>query len=249
MVVVDEVLDEMVIRECAPGVVVVGVVVVGAEPGAVGAALGMGWMGVVVGLMVVAKAEPGAVGAALGMGWVGVTRLAAASGPSSTANSCSRRRSRRATRTRWTSAVATARLLVVLLGLQVVLLGLQVFRERCHEPVPLCERRARLVGRLLDEDLHPYKGASCCGVAGIAQLIRRIAGDLCEGVHAQDRSAEALDRIPRAEVVWLRMARGRVVEVAIVRHRRPQARPGFSRMPRQARSGLRSAWTGLRLRR
>jgi hypothetical protein len=242
VVVVGEVLDEVVIRECAPGVVVVGVVVVGAEPGAAGAALGMGWIGGVMGLMVVAKAEPGAVGAALGMGWIGVTRLTTASGPSSTASSCSRRRSRRATRTRWTSAVATARLLVVSLGLQ-------VFRERCHEQVTLCERCARLVGCLLDEDLHPHKGASRCGIAGIAQLIRRIAGDLCEGVHAQDRSAEALDRIPRAEVVWLRMARGRVVEVAMVRHRRPQARPGFSRMPSQAPSGLRSAWMGLRLRR
>ena len=57
-----------VIDASAPGVVVVGVVVVGAEPGAVGAALGMGR---VVGLMVVADAEPEAVGAALGMGWIG----------------------------------------------------------------------------------------------------------------------------------------------------------------------------------
>jgi len=197
----------------------------------------------VVGLMVVAEAEPGAVGAALGMGG-GVTRLVTASEPSSTASSCSRRRSHRAARTPWTSACA-----VMIARLLVVSLGLQVFRERCHEPVTLCERRARFVGRLSDEDLHPHKGASRSGVAGIAQLIGCIAGDLCEGVHAQDRSAEALDRIPRAEVVWLRMARGRVVEVAIVRHRRPQARPGFSRVPSQARSGLRSAWTGLRLRR
>jgi hypothetical protein len=112
--------------------------------------------------------------------------------------------------------------------LLVVSLGLQVFRERCHEPVTLCERRARLVGRLSDEDLHPHKGASRGGVAGIMQLIGRIAGDLCDGVHAQDRSTEALDRIRRAEVVWQSMARGRVVEVAMVRHRRPQPRPGCS---------------------
>jgi hypothetical protein len=215
VVVVDEVLDEVMLRESAPGVIVVGVVVVGAEPGAVGAALGMGWMG--------------------------ITRLATASGPSSTASSCSRRRSRRVTRMRWQSAVAIARLLVVPLGLE-------VFRERCHEPVPLCERCARLVSCLLDEDLHPHKGASRCGIAGIAQLIRRIAGDLYEGVHAQDRSAETLDRISRAEVVWLRMARGRVVEMARVRHRRPQARPWSSRVPSQAPSGLRSAWTGLLIR-
>ena len=249
MVVVDEAAGGVVIGESAPGVVVVevvvvGVVVVGAEPGAVGAALGMGWMGGVVGLMVVAEAEPGAVGAVLGMGWMGAIRLVTASEPSSTASSCSRRRSRRATCTHWTSACV-----VMIAKLLVASLGLQVFRERCHEPVTLCERRARLVGRLLDEDLHPHKGASRCGVAGVAQLIRCIGGDLCEGVHAQDRSAEALDRIPRAEVVWLGMARGRVMEVARVRHRRPQARPGFSRMPSQAPSGLRPAWMGLRLRR
>jgi hypothetical protein len=40
--------------------------------------------------------------------------------------------------------------------LLVVSLSLQMFRERCHEPVTLCERRARLVGCLLDEDLHPH---------------------------------------------------------------------------------------------
>jgi hypothetical protein len=85
--------------------------------------------------------------------------------------------------------------------LLVVSLGLQVFRERCHEPVTLRERCARLVGRLPDEDLHPRKGTSRCGVAGIAQLIRRIAGDLYDGVHAQDRSTEALDCIRRAKVV------------------------------------------------
>ena len=178
-------------------------------------------------------------------GVVGVTRLVTASEPSSTASSCSRRGSRRATRTHWTSAcaVAIARLLIVSLGLQ-------VFRERCHEPVALCERRARLVGRLLDEDLHPHKGASRCSVAGIAQLIRRIAGDLREGVHAQDRSTEALDRIRRAELGWQSMARGRVVEMAMVRHRRrPQGRPWSSRVPSQAPSVLRSAWMGLRLRR
>src|SRR5215510_14513394 len=172
----------------------------------------MGWMGGVVGLMVVAEAEPGAVGAALGIGWMGVTRLATASRPSSTASACSRRRSRRATRTRWQSAVAIARLLVGSAGLQ-------VFGKRCHEPVTLCKRGTRLVGRLLDEDLHPHKSASRCGVAGIAQLIRCIGGDLCEGVHAQDRGTEALDRIPRAEVVWRSMAHGRVVEMARVRHR------------------------------
>jgi hypothetical protein len=106
----------------------------------------------------------------------------------------------------------------------VVSLGLQVFRERCHEPVTLCERCARLVGRLPDEDLHSHKGASRCGVAGIAQLIRRVAGDLCDSVHAQDRSTEALDCIRRAEVVWRSRACGRLVEMARVRHRRPQAR-------------------------
>jgi hypothetical protein len=62
--------------------------------------------------------------------------------------------------------------------LLVVSSGLQMFRECCHEPVTLRERRARLVGRLPDEDLHSRKGASRCGVAGIAQLIHRSAGDL-----------------------------------------------------------------------
>jgi hypothetical protein len=128
---------------------------------------------VVVVEVVVVEAEPGAIGAALGMGWMGVTRLVTASEPSSTASSCSRRRSRRATRTHWTSACV-----VLIARLLVVSSGLQVFGERCHEPVTLCERCARLVGCLLDEDLHPRKGASRCGVAGIAQLIRRIAGDL-----------------------------------------------------------------------
>jgi hypothetical protein len=51
-------------------VIVVGVVVEPVEPGAVGAALGMGWMGGVV--VVIAGAEPGAIGAVLGMGgWAG----------------------------------------------------------------------------------------------------------------------------------------------------------------------------------
>ena len=239
MVVMDEVAGDVVIGESAPGVVVVGVVVVGvvvvgAEPGAVGAALGMRWMGGVVGLMVVAEAEPGAVGAALGMGVVvGVTRLVTASQPSRAARSCPQRRSLLAASRCWTSACAVA-----IAGLLVVSLDLQVFRERCHEPVTLCERRARLVGRLPDEDLHPRKGAPRCGVAGIAQLIDRIAGDLCDGVHAEDRSTEALDRIRRAEVVWRSMARGRVVEMAMVRHRRSQARAWSSRVPSQAPSGV-----------
>jgi len=272
VVVMDEVAGDVVIGESAPGVVVVGVVVVGvvvvgAEPGAVGAALGMRWMGGVVGLMVVVEAEPGAVGAALGMRWmggvvglmvvvvglmvvaeaepgavgaalgmgvvVGVTRLVTASQPSRAARSCPQRRSLLAASRCWTSACAVA-----IAGLLVVSLDLQVFRERCHEPVTLCERRARLVGRLPDEDLHPRKGAPRCGVAGIAQLIDRIAGDLCDGVHAEDRSTEALDRIRRAEVVWRSMARGRVVEMAMVRHRRSQARAWSSRVPSQAPSGV-----------
>ena len=217
MVVVDEAAGGVVIGESAPGVVVVEVVVVGAEPGA--------------------------VGAALGMGMVGVTGLVTASQPSRAARSSAQRRSLLAASRRWTSAcaVAIARFLVVSLGQQ-------VFRERCHEPVTLCERCARLVGRLPDEDLHPHKGASRRGAAGIAQLIGRVASDLCDGVHAQDRSTEALDCIRRAEVVWLRMARGRVVEVAMVRHRRPRDRPGSSRAPSLSPSVLRSAWMGLQLR-
>src|SRR5436190_947376 len=276
----DEVAGDVVIGESAPGVVVVGVVVVGvvvvgAEPGAVGAALGMRWMGGVVGLMVVVEAEPGAVGAALGMRWmggvvglmvvvvglmvvaeaepgavgaalgmgvvVGVTRLVTASQPSRAARSCPQRRSLLAASRCWTSACAVA-----IAGLLVVSLDLQVFRERCHEPVTLCERRARLVGRLPDEDLHPRKGAPRCGVAGIAQLIDRIAGDLCDGVHAEDRSTEALDRIRRAEVVWRSMARGRVVEMAMVRHRRSQARAWSSLVPSQARSEERRVGKGCR---
>ena len=173
-------------------------------PGAVGAARGIGMVGLVggwrstgwaawgVGVLapcvvvlgvVVEMAEPEAVGAVLGRGWsggvVGVMRLARASQPSRAARSCAQRRPLLAASRRWTStcAVTTARLLVVSSGLQ-------RFRERCHEPVPLCERRARLIGRLPDEDLHPRKGASRCGVTGIAQLIHRIAGNLCDGVHA-----------------------------------------------------------------
>jgi len=127
--------------------------------------------------------------------------------------------------------------------------GLQVLREGGHELVTLGERRAGLLRSFVDEDLHPRKGAMSFGVGGTAQLIHGSARDLGDGIYAQDRSAKALDRIPRAKVVWLRMARGRVVEVAMVRHRRPQARPGCSRMPSQVPSGLRSAWMGLRFRR
>lgn len=242
VVVVDEVAGEVVIDEYSWGSCRSGNCR-RAEPGAVGAALGMGWMGGVVALKVVGT-EPGAVGAALGMGMVGVTRLVTASQPSRAARSCARRRLLLAASRRWTSGCV-----VTIAKLFVGSTDLQVVRERCHEPVTLCERGARLVGRLLDDDLHTLKGTSRCVVAGIFQLIRRIAGELCDGVHAQDRSTETLDRIPRTEVVWRSMARGRVVEVAMVRHRRPQARPGFSRMPSQALSGLRPAWMGLRLRR
>ncbi len=60
MVVMDEVAGDVVIGESAPGVVVVGVVVAGVVVAGV----------VVVGVVVVG-AEPGALGAALGMRWMG----------------------------------------------------------------------------------------------------------------------------------------------------------------------------------
>lgn len=217
VVVVDEVVDEVVIGESAPGVVVFGVVVVGAGPGAVGAALGMGWMG--------------------------VTRLVMASKLSSTASSCSRRRSRRAASTWWTSAYVAMNL-----QLSVGLSGLQVVCEGCHELVTLRERRVGLLRSFPDEDLHPCKGASSLGVGGTVQLIHGIAGDVCDGVHAQDRGTKALERIGSAEGVWLRIGSGRVLGARMVRHRRSQARSWSSRVPSQAPSGLRSARMGLRLR-
>ena len=143
-------------------------------------------------------------------GLVDVTRLVTAPTPSSTESSRSRRRSRLAASTRWTSAYVATNT-----EISIGLLGLQVVREGCHEPVTLRECRAGLLRSFADEDLHPLKGASSFGVDGTVQLIHGVAGDLCDGIHAQDRGTEALDRIGRAEVVWLRMARCRVLGAAM----------------------------------
>jgi hypothetical protein len=131
-------------------------------------------MGGLVGFVVIADAEPGAVGAALGMGMGGlvdVTRSVTASTPSSTASSRSRRRSRPAASTGWTSAYVATNT-----EISIGLLGLQVVREGCHEPVTLRERCAGLLRSFADEDLHPLKGASRFGVDRTVQLIHRVAG-------------------------------------------------------------------------
>jgi hypothetical protein len=99
-----------------------------------------------------------------------------------------------------------------------------VVRESCHELVALRECCAGLFCSFPDENLHPRKRAPSCYVAGVAQFIHRVAGDVREGVHGQDRSMEALDRIGWAEVVWLCVARHGVLDVALVRHRGSQVR-------------------------
>src|SRR6185436_1748577 len=125
-------------------------------------------------------------------GWMGGV-VGTASTPSSTPRSRSWRRSRLAMSKRWRSRdVATS------IEISISLLGLQVLRQGGHELVTLRERRAGLLRSFTDEDLHPRKGASSFGVGGTTQLIRGVARDLGDGIHAQDRRTEALDRIGRA---------------------------------------------------
>ena len=105
------------------------------------------------------------------------------------------------------------------LQLPVGLPGLQVVREGGHELVTLGERGAGLLRGLSNEDLHARKGSSSHGTGRTIQAIHRVAGYLDDGLHAQDRSVEALHRIGRAEVVKLGVVRYRVLGVAMVIHR------------------------------
>jgi hypothetical protein len=184
-------------------------------------------------VVVVAGAEPGAVGAALGMGWMGGVVMA--SRPSRTANARSRRRWCLTASQRWTSGAIAS-----LTQISLASSGPQVLRERCHDLVTFGERHAGLLRSFPDEDLHPHKGTPGFAREGVWQFIYRVAGDLCEGVHAQQRGVQALERIGRAEAVWRRMARCRVRESPMVRHRCSLACPWASRVPSQASSVLRS---------
>ena len=155
------------------------------------------------------------------------------------------RESKFGTATRYSSTVHQSMMYVAMkTEISIGLLGLQVVREGCHELITLRERRAGLLRSFPDEDLHPRKGAPSLGEAGTVQLIHRVASDVCDGVHAQERRMEALERIGWAEVLWLRIARGRVLGVAMVRHRCSQAHAWSSRMPSQGPSVLRSSWGG-----
>ena len=97
--------------------------------------------------------------------------------------------------------------------------GLQVVREGGQEPVALGERGAGFLRGLTDEDLHPREGAPRIGLSWAAQVVDRVAGDLRDGLHAQDRHVKALQRIFRAEVVWLGVVRYRVLRGAMFPHR------------------------------
>jgi hypothetical protein len=82
-----------------------------------------------------------------------------------------------------------------------VFTGRKAELEGGHELVTMGERGAGFLRGFPDEDLHPREGASSFGVERTVQVIHRVAGDLCDGFHPQDRCVEALQRIGRAEVV------------------------------------------------
>ena len=89
-------------------------------------------------------------------------------------------------------------------------------REGSHELVTVGECGAGLLRGFPDEDLHPRKGASSFGGERTVQVIHRVARDLCDGLHPQDRGVEALQRIVRPEVVWAGVVRYRVLGVAMI---------------------------------
>jgi hypothetical protein len=89
-------------------------------------------------------------------------------------------------------------------------------REGGHEPVAFGERGAGLLRGLPNKDLHPREGTPRIGLGRAAQLVDRVAGDLGDGFHPQDRGMEALHRVGRAEVVWVGVLGYRALGVASV---------------------------------